>query len=63
MFLWCSGYHIRLTRGRSRVQSSAETIFSFYLAQFFFGYHFLIFEEKLSKSYAGASVKESNMRF
>jgi hypothetical protein len=26
MFLWCSGYHVRLTRGRSSVQSWAETI-------------------------------------
>ena len=24
---WCSGYHIRLTRGRSPVRSRAETIF------------------------------------
>ena len=26
MFLWCSGYHVRLTRGRSPVQSWVETI-------------------------------------
>ena len=26
-FPWCSGYHIRLTRGRSPVRSRAETFF------------------------------------
>ncbi len=26
-FPWCSGYHIRLTRGRSPVRSRAETYF------------------------------------
>ena len=26
LFPWCSGYHIRLTRGRSPVRSRAETL-------------------------------------
>ena len=30
LFLWCSGYHVRLTRARSPVRSRAETVFFFF---------------------------------
>ena len=30
LFSWCSGYHIRLTRGRSPVRSRAKTYFPFF---------------------------------
>ena len=33
-FSWCSGYHIRLTRGRSPVRSRAKTYH--FLVDFFF---------------------------
>ena len=50
LFLWCSGYHVRLTRARSPVRSRAETVlfffsqlYSFLCLFFFFVFVFFFF--------------------